>query len=172
MTSAPLDRRTFLGTAALGSAAIAAGSSARADLADRLDAYQFEVNRPEGEWREMLSNLEFNVLREGGTEPARSHPYWEASEPGVYSCKACDLPLYDSEWKVILPMGWVFFYHSRPTAILTDIDRSGPMTGGTGPAIEAACRRCGSHHGHIVGINNEVIHCINGAGLTFTPSAT
>ena len=169
MQNPTFSRRAFMGTTAIGCATLST-MPAHAGIDERNAVYDFEVQRTEGEWREMLTDEEFRILREGGTEPARSHPFWEASDEGTYHCKGCDLPLYESDWKVILPMGWVFFYHSLPTTVVTDIDASGPMPGGTGPAISVACRRCGSHQGHIVAINREVIHCINGTSLTFRPS--
>lgn len=169
-----LNRRTFLGTTAIAGVGTAFGAApVRADVADREAAMTFEVTRTEAEWREALSETEYAILREGGTEIPRSSPLWDQTSEveGTFACRGCDLVIYDADQKVVLPMGWVFFYHSRPTTVVTDIDAGGPMPApGTGPAVEVACRRCGSHLGHMIAINSEIVHCINGAGLRFEPS--
>jgi len=70
------------------------------------------------------------------------------------------LPIYSSSQKVVLSRGWAFFYHSYENATLTGIDRG---------QIEAHCRRCGSHLGHILYVESDILHCINGSALEFTP---
>ncbi len=169
-----IERRAFLGSSALaGLSLLAPARSARAGVTDRDAAMTFAVTRSEADWRELLSETEYAILREGGTEIPRSSPLWDQTSDveGTFACRGCDLVIYDAREKVVLPMGWVFFYHSRPTTTITDIDMGGPMPApGTGPAIEAACRRCGSHLGHMIAINSEIVHCINGAGVKFDPT--
>lgn len=163
--------------------------------------FEFEFVRSDSEWREALSKEDYFLLRQGGTEPPQSHPYWEKdnTEEGSYNCKGCGLPLYENYQKVVLDIGWVFFRHSYPYSVLTNIDRltygdvarSGEdlstMAANAGmrqelteeeiraldsfAGVEAVCRRCGSHLGHIVSIDNKVLHCINGGSLEFVPEA-
>ncbi|MEM8631314.1 MAG: peptide-methionine (R)-S-oxide reductase [Pseudomonadota bacterium] len=196
MTPTGIPRRTFLGSVAAG--AVLPGTLSAEQSAS--DTYAFEIVKTDEEWREKLSDEAFFLLRQGGTEPPKSHPYWEQTADGIYCCGACSLPLYDSYWKTVLPQGWVFFRHSFPMATMTDIDRltygdvarSGEsvstMAANAGmqeelteeeiraldtlAGVEAICRRCGSHLGHIVTINNTVLHCINGGCLDFQPAAT
>lgn len=141
------------------------------------DPFPYEVTRTESEWRALLTEDEYKILREGHTEPKRSHPYWEktSEEAGIYSCKGCDLEIYEAKWKTVLEIGWVFFQHSIPNTIMTGIewpegsemmDEFKSLT-----AMEAHCRRCGSHLGHLVPLKGQVLHCINGASLTFQPAA-
>ncbi|MEM7710194.1 MAG: peptide-methionine (R)-S-oxide reductase, partial [Pseudomonadota bacterium] len=143
------------------------------------------ITRTEAEWRARLSDEEYRMLREGATEAPKSSPLWEETRDGMYACKGCDLPVYDSEWKTVLDKGWVFFHHPMPHATMTSIDSPAqPRTPGGPPArfqdgvdliaialMETHCRRCGSHLGHIFSIDGKVLHCINGASLTFEPAA-
>ena len=119
----------------------------------------------------MLSKEEYAILREGSTELPNTSPLVNETADGIYCCKGCDLTLYQSTWKVPLDVGWVFFSHSEPQTVLTSIDGDPPSGMGDDeeiPAmIEVHCRRCGSHLGHIVIAQRKLVHCINGAALTF-----
>ncbi len=179
-------RRTFLKTAAFSGAAMAAAMpiSAQAQQAVRLGSqemgidFDYEVTRTEAEWRAMLDDNEYYILRETGTEPPKSSPLWNEERAGNYHCKGCDLLVYPSEWKVPLDKGWVFFDHAIPNTVMTDLDLGSPYAGNPDmqevpseqPLIELHCRRCGSHLGHLVSINGP-IHCINGTALDFKPAS-
>ena len=180
-------RRQILGGLAASTAAapMVLAGSAHADT-DNPDGFTYEVTRTEEEWRAQLDEFQYSILRQGGTEPRRSSPYWEETRDGLYSCAACDLPLFDARWKTVLEIGWVFFRQSEPISILTDIDRieddemedgETTMTPELSEAeiraldelagVEARCRRCGSHLGHVVSVNSTVLYCVNGASLNF-----
>lgn len=134
--------------------------------------YTFEVQRTEAEWRDRLNDLEYQVMREGATEFPTTSPYWNTNDPGVYHCKGCDLPLYSSEWYSPQEIGFVFFEHSDPDAVLTGIHETDYNGALPEPKLmmEAHCRRCGSHLGHILIIGGEVLHCINGTALQLKPT--
>jgi len=156
------------------------------------DAFAYEVTRTDDEWRAMLTDDEYAILRSGGTEVPKSDPLWDSEAPGMYACKGCDLPLYDARWKVVLDIGFLFYRHSEPDTVLTSIDRSvyaqfGGDAGAMGPVvpeglteaelraldtlllIEVHCRRCASHLGHLLLAKGKLLHCINGTALNFTP---
>ena len=170
-------RRNFLASTALFSAGAALGPSMARATPGASDSFSYEVTRTEEEWRARLTRTEYRIMRDGGTEWQRSSPYWESVEAGTYCCKGCDLPLYSSTTKVVLPIGWVFFRHSFANAVLTDLDPVNPYGAGMAPEpsadidalVEVHCRRCGSHLGHLVAIQGAPMHCINGAALTFQP---
>lgn len=124
-------------------------------------AFAYEVIHRDEDWRTRLTPAEYSVLREGATEPRNSHYYTRQTEAGIYRCKGCDLPVYDWTQKVILDIGWVFFRHAIPDSLLSGID---------GRRIEVHCRRCGSHMGHILYVETEILHCVNGTALNFTPT--
>ncbi|MEM0913757.1 MAG: peptide-methionine (R)-S-oxide reductase [Planctomycetota bacterium] len=137
------------------------------------DVYRYEINYTDAEWRARLTPDEYRMMRQGGTEPPRSSPLWTQTAAGRYLCKGCDLWLYDSARKVVLEKGWVFFRHCRPNSVLTSVDNM-PDDAGRPRApqgiIEAHCRRCGCHLGHILVVENILVHCINGIALNFVPS--
>lgn len=128
------------------------------------DDFVYEVNYTEAEWRARLTEKEFGILRMGGTEEPKSSPLWIEESKGVYHCKGCELPVYESQYKVIVDKGWAFFQHSIPDTVLTGIDF------GLEPIIESHCRRCSSHLGHVVYVETQILSCINGAALNFKPS--
>lgn len=160
-------RRTLLASAA----AILPGAAA-ARVAAGQDGFRYEVTRTPEEWKELLGEASFKVMREGRTEAPKSDPHWDSLAPGTYACRGCDLKIYDARWKVVLDLGWLFFKHSEANSVLTAVDW--PEENGMVQEIEALaavevhCRRCGGHLGHIVSIDGGVLHCVNGASLAFT----
>ena len=128
-------------------------------------AQSFEVTRTEAEWRAMLTDLQYRVMREDATERAFSSPLDKLYDAGTYVCRGCDLPLYSSETKYDSGTGWPSFYASLPGAIGTKPDRRLFVT-----RTECHCRRCGSHLGHIFDDGPTPTgkrHCLNGASLVF-----
>ena len=171
-----MTRRKMLATGALLPTSLALGTTARAaEPAPDSEAFVYEVIRSDGEWKARLNELEFQVMRQGGTEPPHSSLLAFEKREGTYRCKGCDLSSFDSKWKVPhFDIGWVFFSQARPDAILTGIDMNFGMMGGDdgkepSATIECHCRRCGSHIGHILDVRGEVLHCLNGASLVFSP---
>lgn len=160
-----------VGSAVLGNAAAAA--AATHTLAPVQDAFSYEITRTEADWRARLSEEEFHILRQGGTELPETSDLWNVFDDGTYFCRGCDLTLFASEWKRDVNLGWNFFRHSEPDAILTGIDSAASAYGrgmGDGETmIEVHCRRCGSHLGHLLRVRRDTLHCINGKALTFTP---
>lgn len=170
-----INRRNLLtGTTALAGVA-AFAVSAEAKVSAGRDPFNYEVTRTEAEWRAMLGE-DFAILREGTTEKPFSSPLWADARQGTYACRGCDLLQYNSSTKVPLLKGWVFFKGSEPNAQLMSQDQipaamsETPSDAGFG--IEVHCRRCGSHMGHILLVSGDLLHCINGAALAFTETAT
>lgn len=158
-----MHRRMFL-TAA--TAAAATGLTARRG---RAAEETFEITRSEAEWRQMLTDLQYAVMRQEATEPAYSSPLDKLYDSGTYLCRGCDLPLYSSEHKFNSGTGWPSFYQSLPDAIGTKTDRKLLFLVRT----ECHCRRCGSHLGHIFDDGPPPTgqrHCINGVSLKFRPA--
>ena len=164
-------RRAFLSSgviSAFGAATL--GSSKQVSAGPTDQPFSFEITRTDAEWRARLTEDEFKILRRGSTELPNTSPFAKETAEGIYCCKGCDLTLYQSIWKVPLHLGWAFFHHSEPRAVLTSIDGDPPSGMGDErdtAMLEVHCRRCGSHLGHIVHVQNQLVHCINGTALTF-----
>jgi len=157
-----MNRRILLGTGLLSGAVLAL--TGRTTLA----AEDFEVTRTDAEWKAMLSEAEYNVMREEGTERAGSSPLDKIYEPGLYHCRGCDLGLYSSEHKYDSGTGWPSFWQAMPDAIGTKRDFKLIY-----PRTECHCRRCGSHLGHIFDDGPQPTgkrHCLNGVSLVFKPA--
>lgn len=192
-------RRAILGATAAAVPALLLGQRSLAQTSPANgNAFEYEVTRTESEWRSLLTEQEYKILRQGGTEAPKSDPQWDSTEAGTYTCKGCELDVYDARWKVVYDAGWLFFRHSHPNAVLTGIDTSvydrfrgndaeteGAVVPDGAPvesltpeeqavvddfiAVEVHCRRCGSHFGHIIQMPDRLVHCVNGTGLTFDP---
>ena len=128
----------------------------------------FEITRTSDEWREILTDDEFLVLREEKTERAYTSDLLKEKRAGNYICAGCDLPLYSSETKYDSKTGWPSFYEALDNAVRTKPDNT-LLT----PRIEVHCRRCGGHLGHIFDDGPPPTgkrHCINGIALDFAPA--
>lgn len=175
MTTRYTSRRAFLASGAALGAALPFVTPARATTVEDDDTFRFEVERSEAEWRAMLTEQEYAILREGDTEWPGSSALWDDYSAGEYTCRGCALHLYTSSRRAPIDKGWVFFYHALPNAVLTGIDTGSPYSmdpDDDRTLIEVHCRRCGSHLGHILRVDAEVVHCINGASLVFTAGTT
>lgn len=165
-----LNRRSFLYTTAAMTTVNILPAAALADVAAGRDPFEYEITKSDAEWRMQLGDA-FDILRLGKTERQRSSPLWAETRDGSYACRACDLLHYTSATKVFPGKGWVFFTASEPNAQLMSQDGAADMMDefdARDIAIEVHCRRCGSHTGHILSVDGETLHCINGASLTFT----
>lgn len=152
-------RRDFIGSAA---AFLGLSSASQAVSAAEGN---FPVTRSEAEWKEMLSSLEYRVMREEGTERAFSSPLNDEKRDGMFHCKGCDQAVYASEHKYDSGTGWPSFWQAQEGGIQTKPDRSFFMV-----RTECHCSRCGSHTGHIFDDGPQPTgkrHCINGVSLTF-----
>jgi len=129
-----------------------------------------KVVKSEQQWRDELSPEEYQVLREKGTERAFTGAYWDSKDEGVYRCRACGEPLFDSQTKYDSGTGWPSFYApADERAIETEDDRSMLMR-----RTEVHCRRCGGHLGHVFEDGPEptgLRYCINSCSLSFDGDA-
>ena len=104
-----------------------------------------KVTKSDDEWRESLTDDEYQVARQGGTERAFTGRYWDTKTPGTYRCICCGEALFDSETKYDSGSGWPSFYQPiEPEAVATREDRSAMMV-----RTEVTCGHCDAHLGHV-----------------------
>lgn len=122
------------------------------------------VEKSDAQWREHLTEEQFQVTRNKGTEPAHSSPMCGLFEPGRYRCVCCDTELFDSASKFQSQSGWPSF--SSPVAegvVAYHVDNSYGMR-----RIETTCQICDAHLGHVFPDGPEptgLRFCINAVAL-------
>ena len=127
----------------------------------------YDIQKSEREWQEVLTPEQFRVLRKHGTERAGTSPLDKNYDDGTYQCAGCGQPLFTSETKFNSGTGWPSFYKPIEGAIATTTDRSLFMT-----RTEVHCSRCGGHLGHVFSDGPKPTgqrYCMNGVSLEFTP---
>jgi peptide-methionine (R)-S-oxide reductase len=104
-----------------------------------------KINKTDEEWRNQLTESEYHITREAGTEMAFSGEYWDTKTKGVYNCRCCGEPLFDSGTKYDSGCGWPSFYKTlQPDVVETKEDRSMFMV-----RTEVVCTKCDAHLGHV-----------------------
>ena len=98
----------------------------------------------EDEWRQVLGDQQYKVLRHAGTERPFTGEYNAVWEEGTYRCAACGNQLFDSSTKFDHGCGWPSFGEALPDAVEYIEDRSHGMV-----RTEVRCARCHSHLGHV-----------------------
>jgi len=126
----------------------------------------YKVSKTEKEWKAALTDLEYEVLRQKGTERAFTGDLLENKEEGTYICAACQFPLFDSETKFKSGTGWPSFYtHVGDTNVVEITDSSLGMM-----RTEVVCGQCGGHLGHVFEDGPKptgLRYCINSVSLDF-----
>ena len=119
------------------------------------------------EWRKRLSPMEYNVLRDEGTERAGTSPFNGEKRAGVFVCAGCALPVFTSAMKYESGTGWPSFFTTIPGAFTKSTDYKLVL-----PRTEYHCAKCGGHHGHVFEDGPQPTRerwCNNGVALKFIP---
>ncbi|WP_425411511.1 peptide-methionine (R)-S-oxide reductase MsrB [Nisaea denitrificans] len=133
-------------------------------LTRELEGMMEKVVKSDAEWREQLTDEQYQVTRKHGTERPFTGKYAETTEPGTYTCVCCGEPLFESETKFDAGCGWPSFYQPIEGAnIESTTDRSHFMV-----RTEVHCAKCEAHLGHVFPDGPQptgLRYCINSASL-------
>jgi len=131
----------------------------------------FPIQKTDAEWREILTEEQYYVLRQKGTERPYTGEYNDHSVPGTYLCAGCETPLFADVAKFNSHCGWPAFYEAVEGGKVVEIeDRSHGMI-----RTEVVCAACGGHLGHVFPDAPQtptgMRYCINSVSLKFVPKA-
>lgn len=122
-------------------------------------------NKTNKDWKNELTEEQYHVLREKGTEMPHTGKYNLHFKNGEYCCAGCGQKLFDSENKFKSNCGWPSFDEAIEGSVEYKKDTSLEMI-----RVEVLCSNCGGHLGHVFNDGPTATgerFCINSAGLTF-----
>ena len=163
-----LTRRKLLGMGAVSAATGLLGLTACSRAAPAAAAEPtrtFEVMRTDAQWQQQLTPAQYSVLRRKGTERPYSSPLNKEHRKGTFTCAGCALPLFSSSTKFDSGTGWPSFWAPLHDAGGEDRDTSYGMV-----RVEAHCRPCGGHLGHVFDDGPRptgLRYCMNGVAMNF-----
>lgn len=134
---------------------------------------ELKVIKTPDEWRAQLSDLEYHVLREAGTERPWTGEYTTSKAVGIYRCKACGAELFRSTTKFDSHCGWPSFFSPLAEDRVTHIEDT---TLGM-KRVEVRCAACDSHLGHVFSgegydTPTDLRYCINSVCLVLDPDSS
>jgi len=128
-----------------------------------------KVEKTDEEWRNVLNEEEFRVLREKGTEYPHTGKYNLHFENGVYNCNGCKTPLFESNQKFESDCGWPSFDDAIDGSIKYVKDYTHNME-----RTEILCVKCDGHLGHVFNdgpTETGLRYCVNSVSIDFNKNS-
>ena len=127
-----------------------------------------KIQKTEEQWRAELSDEQFHVTRQHGTERPFTGEYNDCKDPGIYQCICCGHPLFDADHKFDSGTGWPsFFQPLNGDAVETQTDVYMLMS-----RTEVHCSQCDAHLGHVFPdgpLPTGERYCMNSVSLRLSP---
>lgn len=145
------------------------GNSQEKKQATNSATENISIVKSKEEWKKELTDMQYYVLREAGTERAFTSDLLKEKRKGTYVCAACGTPLFKSEHKFDSGTGWPSFDRAIEGNVAYDVDYKIGYK-----RTEEHCAVCGGHLGHVFEDGPRETtgerHCINGAAMKFVPA--
>jgi peptide-methionine (R)-S-oxide reductase len=128
------------------------------------------IVKANGEWKQQLSPISYEVAREAGTERPYSGNSWNEHGHGLFRCVCCDTALFSSETKFESGTGWPSFW--KPISKENVVEITDRTLGMERTAV--SCRRCDAHLGHVFDDGPQptgLRYCMNSASMRFVKLA-
>lgn len=111
-----------------------------------------------------LTPEESHVINDKGTERPFTGEYDDFYKEGIYICRKCNNPLFNSKAKFDAHCGWPAFDEHFEGAVNWLPDPDGMRT-------EIECANCGAHLGHVFEgekmTEKDTRHCVNSLSIRF-----